>query len=154
MGKITLKKRPKFVAAVGITPTCLQLNYEGHRIHTDEPPARGGSDIGPPPFDSFVAMLTGCSHVILGIIAEELGVRIDDMKISLDTELDIRGIQGVEEIAKPIERIDLRLDFATDASDDQLAVMKATLQKRCPVNVIMTQAGIEIEEHWTVRPLD
>ena len=154
MGKITLKKRPKSVAAVGIKPTCLQLNYEGHRIQTDEPPARGGSDIGPPPFDSFVAMLTGCSHVILGIIAEELGVRIDDMKMSLDTELDIRGIQGVEEIAKPIERIDLRLDFATDASDDQLAVMKATLQKRCPVNVIMTQAGIEIEEHWTVRPLD
>jgi len=154
VGKITLKKRPKSVVAVGITPTCLQINYEGHRTHTDEPPARGGSDIGPPPFDSFVAMLTGCSHVILGIIAEQLGVRIDDMKMALDTELDIRGIQGVAEITKPIEKIDLRLDFATDASADQLAVMKATLHKRCPVNVVMTQAGIEIAEHWTVRALD
>ncbi len=154
MGKVTFKKRPKSVAAAGISPTCLQLNYEGHRIHTDEPPARGGADIGPPPFDSFVAMLTGCSHVILGIIAGELGVRIDDMKMSLDTELDIRGIQGVEEITKPIEKIDLHLDFASDATADQLAVMQATLNKRCPVNVVMTQAGIEIVEHWTVRPID
>jgi uncharacterized OsmC-like protein len=57
-------------------------------------------------------------------------------------------------ITKPIEHIDFRLDFATDASADRLAVMKAKLTKRCPVNVVMTQAGIEISETWTVRPLD
>ena len=34
------------------------------------------------------------------------------------------------------------------------AVMKAALHKHCPVNVFTTQAGIEINEHWTVRPLD
>ena len=154
MANVTFKKRPKSVAAVGVSPTCLEINYEGHQLHTDEPPARGGGDKGPPPFDSFVAMLTGCSHVILGIIAEELGVRIDDMKMSLDTELDIRGIMGAAEVSKPIETIDLRLDFATDARDDQLAVMQAALKKRCPVNVVMTQTGIEIVEHWTTRPLD
>jgi len=153
MGKIKLKKRLKSVVAVGVTPSCLRLEYEGHRIHTDEPPARGGTDIGPPPFDSFIAMLTGCSHVILGIIAEEMDVRIEDMKMSLDTELDIRGIQGVEEIAKPIEKIDLHLDFATDASEEQVAVMKATLPWRCPVNTVLTQAGIEIDDRWTVRPI-
>ncbi len=63
-------------------------------------------------------------------------------------------IRGVGEIAKSIKRIDLRLDSATDASDDQPAVMKAALHKHCPVNVFTTQAGIEINEHWTVRPLD
>jgi uncharacterized OsmC-like protein len=154
MGNVKVKKRPKSVAAVGITPSCLQIEYEGHRIHTDEPPARGGTDVGPPPFDSFIAMLTGCSHVILGLIAEELGVRIVDMKMTLDTELDTSGILGLAEITKPVEHIDLRLNFATDASADQLAVMQATLKKRCPVNVVLTQAGIEIAEQWTVRPLD
>lgn len=153
MAKVALKQLPKSVEAAGITPTCLQLNYEGHRLHTDEPPSRGGTDVGPPPFDSFVAMLTGCSHVILGLIADELGVRVADMKMTLDTSLDARGIYGMAEITKPIERIDFRLDFATDATEEQLATMKATLCKRCPVNVVMTQAGIEIVEHWTTRPL-
>ncbi|MEE9301617.1 MAG: OsmC family protein [Alphaproteobacteria bacterium] len=151
--KVTPKTLPKSVEATGITRTCLQINYEGHRLHTDEPPSRGGTDVGPPPFDSFVAMLTGCSHVILGLIADELGVRVADMKMSLDTALDARGIYGMAEVTRPIERIDFRLDFATNANDDQLAAMKATLRKRCPVNVVMTQAGIEIVEHWTTRPL-
>ena len=84
MAKVALKQLPKSVEATGITPTCLQLNYEGHRIHTDEPPSRGGTDVGPPPFDSFVAMLTGCSHVILGLIADELGVAWDDPEIGAD----------------------------------------------------------------------
>ncbi len=153
MVKVTPKTLPKSVEATGITRTCLQINYEGHRLHTDEPPSRGGTDVGPPPFDSFVAMLTGCSHVILGLIADELGVRVADMKMSLDTALDARGIYGMAEVTRPIERIDFRLDFATNANDDQLAAMKATLRKRCPVNVVMTQAGIEIVEHWTTRPL-
>jgi hypothetical protein len=30
MGKVTLKKRPKSVRAIGITPPCLQVDYAGN----------------------------------------------------------------------------------------------------------------------------
>ncbi len=151
--KATFKPLPKHVEGRAITPTCLQIDYSDQRLHTDEPVSRQGTDVGPPPFDTFIAMLTGCSHVILGIIARELGVQVVDMKMRLDTQFDARGVYGIAQVDRPLERIDLFLEFKTDASADQLAIMKQTLAKRCPVNVVMTQAGIEIVEHWQTAPL-
>ena len=115
------KPLEKNISGVGKSPTCFEMDYEGHTLVTDEPLNRNGTDLGPPPFDTFVAVLSGCSYVILGLIAKDLGVRIEDVKMRQRTELDLRGIYGVEEITKPITEIDLHIEFKTDATDDQIA---------------------------------
>ena len=78
---VRYKPLEKIVSGVGKSPTCFEMDYEGHVLVTDEPASRNGTDLGPPPFDTFIAVLSGCSHVILGLIAKDLDVRIEDVKI-------------------------------------------------------------------------
>ena len=150
---IRYKPLEKLVSGVGKSITGFEMDYEGHRLITDEPEDRNGTDFGPPPFDTFLAVLTGCSHVILGLIASDLGVRIEDVKMRQRTELDINGIYGVEEVTKPVTEIDLEIEFRTDATDDQIVVIKSSLPKRCPVFVVMMQAGIVVRDKWLISPI-
>ena len=147
------KPLEKLVSGVGKSATGFEIDYEGHTLVTDEPKDRNGTDFGPPPFDTFLAVLTGCSHVILGLIAGDLGVRIEDVRMRQRTELDINGIYGIEMVTRPVTEIDLEIAFRTDATDDQIAVIKSSLPRRCPVFVVMTQAGIVIRDKWSISPL-
>lgn len=147
------KPLEKLVSGVGRSATGFEMDYEGHTLVTDEPEDRNGTDRGPPPFDTFLAVLGGCSHVILGLIAGDLGVRIEDVRMRQRTELDINGIYGLETVTRPVTEIDLEIAFRTDATDDQIAVIKSSLPKRCPVFVVLTQAGVVIRDKWSISPL-
>jgi putative redox protein len=47
-----------------------------HEIITDEPEARGGSNLGAAPVQTFMASLIGCKNVITNKCAHDLGVEI------------------------------------------------------------------------------
>ena len=150
---VRYKPLEKHVFGVARSATGFEIDYEGHVLVTDEPEDRNGTDLGPPPFDTFLAVLTGCSHVILGLIANDVGVRIEDVKMRQRAELDINGIYGIEEVTHPVKEIDLEIEFKTDASEDQIELIKSSLPKRCPVFVVMTQAGITIKDHWSISSI-
>ena len=43
------------------------------------------------------------------------------------------------------------MNLTTGASDEEIARLRADLEKRCPVTVILTQAGTRIDATWNVR---
>ena len=122
-----------------------------HELVMDEPLSRHGTDLGPTPLDTLVAALAGCTNVVAHRIAEENGIDLRDFSLELKSELDVRGIRGIEEIDRPLPYVDLVIRFSTSASDDKLEILKTHLRKRCAVSVIFRQAGIEVNETWDVK---
>ncbi len=129
------------------------VRIRDHLLTCDEPSARGGTDQGPAPVEVLIAALTGCTNVILNRLAEMQGLQVRDLRIDACAELDTRGIREGLDLARPIPRVALTLELASDAEGAALDTLKTELHKRCPVSRVLREAGVEIVEDWRVRPL-
>lgn len=50
-----------------------RVEANGHVLTTDEPPALGGANAGPAPFDLYLASLAACTAITLRMYAEKKG---------------------------------------------------------------------------------
>ncbi len=121
-----------------------------HTVLIDEPPSRGGTDLGASPLETLLASFAGCTNVIANLIAKEKGIEVHDMAIEVIGTLDTRGSRNVAEVSVPFPKIELKVDITTGASKSQVDELKTELAKRCPVSVIFRQAGSEITETWNI----
>lgn len=119
----------------------------------DEPFERGGSNLGLSPTETLMSALIGCTNVISKRIAQGMGITMGEMAINLTASFDRRGTMLLEEVDIPFTDIVLDIDVATDASDDQIALVKSELAKFCPVAKVIRAAGATITENWSTRPL-
>ena len=130
--------------------TLTRVRIRQHEITIDEPATGGGTDLAPTPLSTLLGSLIGCTNVILHKIAKRDGVPIEDMDVTVQAVLDRRGTTLQEEVAVPFPDIALGISFATTASPEQVARLRADLGRFCPVSKILRQAGTRIEETWTV----
>ena len=121
-----------------------------HTLVMDEPESRHGKDEGMLPLQALMCSLAGCTNVVLNRIAEENGIEVRGLSLDLSGRLDVRGIRGIQEIDRPLRRIDLRIKFETTAEADKIEILRAQLNRRCAVSVIFRAAGIEVRETWDV----
>lgn len=119
----------------------------------DEPTERGGTNAGLTPTETLMASLLGCTNVITKRIAHTMGVEMGEMHVDLAAQFDRRGVQLAEEVDVPFQTVTLTIDVATDATPEQMEVIKADLQKFCPIAKVIRASGTTIHEHWTTRPL-
>ena len=61
------------------------VEARGKTVTIDEPPQRGGTDLGMSPLETFFSSYCGCVNVVASMIIEEMGL---DLHI---TDVDIRG---------------------------------------------------------------
>ena len=141
---------PIRMSAEAPTPTRTHAKILQHELVMDEPESRHGTGLGPTPLDTLVAALAGCTNVVLNRIAEENGIEVRGLSLDLRSRLDVRGIRGIEEIDRPLRRIDLRIKFETTAEADKVELLRSQLNRRCAVSVIFREAGIEVNETWDV----
>ena len=141
---------PIRMSAEAPTPTRTHAKILQHELVMDEPASRHGTDLGPTPLDILVAALAGCTNVVLNRIAGENGVEVRGLSLDLSSRLDVRGIRGIQEIDRPLRRIDLRIKFETTAEADKVELLRSQLNWRCAVSVIFREAGIEVKETWDV----
>lgn len=62
------------------------------KFHSDEPTEDGGSNTGPNPMQQFIASLAGCQNEQTQVVAEEMGLNIE--QIDLEIEIDLDGFMG------------------------------------------------------------
>ena len=141
---------PIRMSAEAPTPARTHVRILGHELVMDEPESRDGSDRGPTPLDTLVAALAGCTNVVLNRIAAENGVEVRCLSLDLSSRLDVRGIRGIEEIDRPLRRVDLKIKFETPAEADKIELLRSQLGRRCAVSVIFREAGIDVNETWDV----
>ena len=118
---------------------------------SDEPVERGGTNEGFAPTEFFLAALVACSNVVSHKIAKKNGIQLGSLDISLDAGFNRLGVTLQEEVDLPFPDIKLRIEATTDATPEQLEILKNDLPKYCPVSKMFEQAGTRIETEWTVK---
>ncbi len=141
------------VDAVGTSHCRVEARARQHTVIIDEPEIRGGTDSAATPLETMLSSYLACLNVIAHLIADEMGIALDDLSMSLDAAFDTDGIGTTTPTTLPFPEIMLTMNVTTSASDEQLADLREGLSKRCPVTVLLTQAGTKVVSTWNVtRP--
>ena len=141
------------VEAAATSHCRLEARARQHTVVIDEPEIRGGSDTAATPLETMLSAYLACLNVIAHLIADEMGIALDALSMSLDAAFDTNGVRNTTPTTLPFPEIALTMNVTTAASDEDVARLREDLEKRCPVTVILTQAGTRIDATWNVtRP--
>ncbi|MBL8702995.1 MAG: OsmC family protein [Alphaproteobacteria bacterium] len=125
-----------------------RIRVRSHVVTIDEPPERGGTDLGPAPTETMVAALIGATNVILHRLARRDAATIDALDVAVDAVLDRRGVWLAEAIAVPWPEIRSRVRIATPADDSRLAIWAEDLPRYSPLHATLRAAGTRLTEIW------
>ncbi|HLU21174.1 OsmC family protein [Lederbergia graminis] len=114
----------------------------------DEPVSLGGTNEGANPVEFVLAGLTGCTSVMIALIAKEQKFSYEDVNFVNSGDLDLRGLQGVEGVSPHFQSVSFEVEIKTDESEERLAALKAEVEKRCPVMNLLVDAGIPVQSTW------
>ena len=143
-----------FMLEATATSRCrLEASTRQHTVVIDEPAVRGGTDSAATPLETMLASFLACLNVISHLIADEMGIEIADLSMSLDATFDTDGIRNTTPTTLPFPEIALTMNITTSASDAEIAQLREDLAKRCPMTVVLTRSGTTIDATWNVtRP--
>jgi putative redox protein len=119
----------------------------------DEPAIRGGSNMAPSPTETLMASLAGCTNVVSSRIAEKLGVQLLDLTVDIDAKLDRRGAALELDVAIPFPEVTVTIHANSDATPEQIAILKHDLARFCPIAQVLRQAGSKVTDVWDIRPI-
>jgi uncharacterized OsmC-like protein len=97
-------------------------------------PATGGTGALACSGDMLLEALVACAGVTLRAVATAIGVELRDARVTAEGDLDFRGTLGVSKDAKVgFDRIRLRFELDTDASEEQRATLLKLTERYCVV---------------------
>src|SRR5207249_8431509 len=118
---------------IGKDITC-KIETGKARVEAGLHPATGGDGLSACSADMLLEALVGCAGVTLRAVATALGIPLRDATIRAEGDLDFRGTLGVSKDAQVgFHQIRLHFDFATDASEEQLATLIRLTERYCVV---------------------
>ena len=101
----------------------------------DEPPELGGKDEGANPVEYVLTALAGCLNVMGHLIAKEMGIRMNGLRIDIMGDLNADKLFG-----KPTEdragykNIEAKITPDCDADSESLEKWIKEVEARCPVS--------------------
>jgi uncharacterized OsmC-like protein len=97
-------------------------------------PATGGDGLLACSGDMLLQALAACAGVTLSAVATSIGVEIADGAVHAEGDLDFRGTLGVaKEAPVGFQRIRLRFELKTEATQEQLATLIRLTERYCVV---------------------
>lgn len=101
----------------------------------DEPAELGGTDEGANPVEYVLAALSGCLNVMCHLVAQEMSIRLKEVKINLSGELNPDKLFGKKTDDRAgYKSIRVEVDPDTDADKATLEKWLQTVVARCPVS--------------------
>lgn len=117
-------------------------------IIMDEPEALGGTDSGPNPMEYVVAALSGCTSVMISLIAQEKNFTFQGAEFENTGILDLRGLMGVDGVSPHFQKVRFTVTLDTIESDERIEELKHDVEKRCPVYNLLKDAGVQCQTKW------
>lgn len=140
---------------IAATPSSAQLTYRvtarsagsvasviragKHEFVVDEPAALAGDDVAASPVEYALGALISCQIVVYRLFAQQLGVRVDDIVISAEGDLDARKLFGIDESVRAgfsQVRLDVRIEGPE--SQERYDELRAAVDAHCPVLDLFT----------------
>ncbi len=115
----------------------LRFRVEGPKgqLTTDMSESVGGGATAPTPGWLMLAALASCDATTVAMEAAREGVELTDLKVTVESESDFRGVLGVDPSVHPgpvAVRVHIEL-AASDATEDQLREIVQRAESRSPV---------------------
>jgi len=123
------------IDAKSTNPTQVEVNAGSFKFIIDEPKQLGGTNEGPNPVEYVLAALSGCLNVVGHLVAQEMGIKINNLDIAISGELDPGRFTGQSyEKRAGFESINVELNLDSDANEETTAKWIKAVEDRCPVS--------------------
>jgi len=110
-------------------------------IRTDEPLEIGGTNTQPNPQEHLLAAVNACMMVTYVDYAAVQGIRIDDIEIETEGDIDLRGLLSLDDTVNPgYDRLDYKVRIKADATPEQLEALHETVRRTSPNFANMARA--------------
>ena len=115
-------------------------------VEADHPEVFASEDTAPTPVELVLAGLAGCLTAGVAAVAQNRGIQLHSVKASLEAEMDIQGILGIDdEVRNGFSAVHVHFDIRADASRDEIAALVAQSQKRSAVfDIITNPAAVHV----------
>jgi uncharacterized OsmC-like protein len=105
-----------------------------HAWVVDEPASLGGDDSATNPVEYALGAFIGCQVVTYRFWAARLGIRLDDVRIAAEGDLDVRGFFGLaDDVRAGFTDIRLAVTLVGPESAERYAELQAAVDAHCPV---------------------
>ena len=117
------------------------LSSRQHAYVVDEPASLGGDDSAANPVEYALGALISCQVVTYRFWAARLGIQVDDVRITAEGDLDVRGFFGLDEGVRPgFGEIRLDVELTGPESAERYAELHDAVDAHCPVLDLFTNA--------------
>jgi uncharacterized OsmC-like protein len=130
-GRITLTAR----GATGGGPIACSVDLGRAMYEAQAHAGVGGEGTGACSGDLLLGALAACAQITCQMVADAMGLTVDDIAVTVEGDLDLRGTLGIDREAS-VGFTDIRLSFAIDApgaSEDELAALRRKTERYCVV---------------------
>lgn len=109
-------------------------------IATDEPNGLGGTDTAPNPVEHLIGALGSCLAIGYAANASVAGIRIDDLRIEIEGDLNLKSFLGIEPGNAGYETLRATVHIATDADEAAVKELHETVVATSPVGHTLSRA--------------
>jgi len=107
---------------------------------SDEPLELGGTNTGPNPVEQVLAALGNCLAVGYAANATAAGIRINDISIDLEGDLDLHTFLGLADGNAGYSGISVKVNIDSDATPEQLQALHEKVTSTSPVGHTLSRA--------------
>ena len=137
-------------AAIAVYEEGLRFRVEGPKgaVTTDMANSVGGGASAPTPAWLMRAALASCDATLVAMEAARDGVELTELKVSVDSESDFRGVLGVDgSVSAGPRSVRVRIELAAaNAAEDQLREIVQRAEARSPVrDAVMREVSMTTE---------
>ena len=110
------------------------LEYATFSWKTDLPLMIGGGNEAPPPTALFLGSLAGCVVTFIrAILAPQLGVQVDEVRVSVCCEYDALALFGVDGSPPEFQNLQLKIQIYSSDSAENVQKLYQAWSERCPI---------------------
>lgn len=111
----------------------VDIEARGHKVKLDEPISGGGTDKGMNPVEMLLGSIAACQTITTAIYAESMGIKIDDLSIEVEGDMDSAGFMGYAKFRPGYTNIRSHIKIKSDADPAMVQQLIDLVEIRCPV---------------------
>jgi uncharacterized OsmC-like protein len=116
-----------------------EVNTRGFTLLVDEPESLGGTNLAPNPVEYVLAGYAGCVNVVAHIVAKELQIRLPDLQVNIEGEINPTRLLGTAFTDRAgYKSLTVQLKTSEPLTDDLKTRLLKAIEDRCPVNDNLT----------------